>query len=54
MFRNVTLKCLNEIGGLELSREYDDKFVVLHDMTMASLRRIIPLETGIRQRCELN
>jgi len=46
MFRNVTLKCINEIGGLELSREYDDKFVILHDMTMASLRRIIPLETG--------
>jgi hypothetical protein len=40
------LKCINEIGGLELSREYDDKFVILHDMTMASLRRIIPLETG--------
>ena len=37
---------MNEIGGLELSREYDDKFVVLHDLTMASLRRIIPLETG--------
>lgn len=46
IFRNVTLKCINEIGGLELSREYDDKFVILHDMTMASLRRIIPLETG--------
>ena len=47
IFRNVTLKCVNEIGGLELSREYDDKFVILHDMTMSSLRRIIPLETGI-------
>ena len=46
-FRNVTLKCINEIGGLELSREYDDKFVILHDMTMSSLRRIIPLETGM-------
>jgi exportin-1 len=47
MFRNVTLKCINEIGGLELSREYDDKFVILHDMAMSSLRRIIPLETGM-------
>jgi exportin-1 len=46
MFRNVTLKCINEIGGLELSREYDDKFVILHDMTMSSLKRIIPLDTG--------
>ena len=40
------MKCINEIGSLELSHEYDDKFVILHDMTMASLRRIIPLETG--------
>jgi exportin-1 len=47
MFRNVTLKCINEIGALELSREYDDKFVILHNMTMNSLRSIIPLETGI-------
>ena len=47
VFRNVTLKCINEIGALELSREYDDKFVILHDMTMSSLRRIIPLETGV-------
>jgi len=51
IFRNVTLKCINEIGGLELSREYDDKFVILHDMTMASLRRIIPLETGNTALC---
>ena len=29
-----------------MSREYDDKFVILHDMTMSSLKRIIPLETG--------
>ena len=41
------MKCINEIGGLELSREYDDKFVILHDMTMSSLKRIIPLETCI-------
>ena len=52
IFRNVTLKCINEIGGLELSREYDDKFVILHDMSMSSLRRIIPLETGtVSSRC---
>jgi hypothetical protein len=43
------LKCINEIGGLELSREYDDKFVILHDMTMSSLKRIIPIDTGAFQ-----
>ena len=46
-FRNVTLNCINEFGGLERSREYEDKFVILHDMTMSSLKRIIPLETGM-------
>lgn len=28
-FRNVTLKCLSEIGGLQVGPEYNSKFVIL-------------------------
>lgn len=44
-FRNVTLKCLSEIGGLNVGPEYNSKFVVLFEMVMTSVNRMIPPET---------
>ena len=36
-FRNVTLKCLAEIGVLQIGPEYNQKFVVLFNMVMTSV-----------------
>lgn len=38
-FRNVTLKCLAEIGVLQIGPEYNQKFVVLFNMVMTSVVR---------------
>lgn len=36
-FRNVTLKCLAEVGALQIGREYNEKFVVLFNLVMTSV-----------------
>ncbi|KAK0527260.1 Karyopherin transporter [Tilletia horrida] len=46
-FRNVTLKCLAEIAGLQVGPEYDQKFVVLFNMVMTVVNRMIPPGTDI-------
>lgn len=46
-YRNVTLKCLSEIAGLQVVPEYDAKFVVLFNMVMTSVNRMIPPSTDI-------
>ncbi|CAG8578666.1 1451_t:CDS:10, partial [Acaulospora morrowiae] len=46
-YRNVTLKCLTEIGALSVSHEYDDKFIALFNMVVASLTSMIPLSADI-------
>ncbi|KAH0445965.1 hypothetical protein IEQ34_025200 [Dendrobium chrysotoxum] len=46
-FRNVTLKCLSEIAGLQVVAEYDAKFVVLFNMVMTAINRMIPPSTEI-------
>ena len=48
-FRNVTLKCLAEIGALNVGPEYDPKFVILFAMVMTSVNRMIPPSTNIAQ-----
>lgn len=45
-FRNVTLKCLSEIAGLQVGPEYDAKFVVLFNMVMTAVNRMIPPSTS--------
>lgn len=45
-FRNVTLKCLSEIGGLNIGPEYNDKFVTLFNVVMTSINRMVPPNTG--------
>jgi len=42
-YRNVTLKCLSEIGALNVSHEYDDKFIALFNMVVAALETMVPV-----------
>jgi hypothetical protein len=48
-FRNVTLECLAEITGLNVTvgPEHDPKFVILFTMVMTSVNRMIPPSTNI-------
>jgi len=46
-FRNVTLKCLSEIGGLNVGPEYNSKFVILFQMVMTSVNRMVPPSTDL-------
>ncbi|XP_072170953.1 exportin-1-like [Diadema setosum] len=48
MFRNVTLKCLTEIAGVNVS-QYDQQFVVLFTLTMTQLKQMLPSTTNIKQ-----
>lgn len=45
-FRNVTLKCLSEIGGLQIGPEYNSKFIILFNMVMTSVNKMVPPATG--------
>ncbi|RVX76150.1 Exportin-1 [Exophiala mesophila] len=49
-FRNITLKCLTEIGGLQLGQQYqyDDKLVQMFTETLTVVARTLPLETDFR------
>ncbi|GAA5938664.1 exportin CRM1 [Sporobolomyces koalae] len=46
-FRNVTLKCLSEIGGLSIGPEYNQKFIILFNMVMTKVNTMIPPSTDI-------
>ncbi|CAH1969506.1 unnamed protein product [Acanthoscelides obtectus] len=47
LFRNVTLKCLTEIAGVNVCN-YDDMFVNLFSQTMTQLEIMLPLSTDIK------
>ncbi|KAF8544087.1 CRM1 C terminal-domain-containing protein [Trichophaea hybrida] len=48
-FRNVTMKCLTEIGGLQVKQyQYDEKLVEMFTTVMTSVSNIIPLTTDLR------
>lgn len=47
LFRNVTLKCLTEISGVNASH-YDEMFVLLFTQTMAQLEQMLPPATIIK------
>ena len=49
-FRNVTLKCLSEIAGLNIGPEYNSKFTTLFQVVMTSVNRMVPPSTG-ESRC---
>lgn len=46
-FRNVTLKCLSEIGALSVGPEYDAKFVILFREVMTHINRMVPPNTDM-------
>jgi len=50
MFRNITIQCLTEIGGLQVGPEYNDKFILLFNMVMGSVVNMIPLTTSKDQK----
>jgi len=49
-FRNVTLKCLTEIGGLQIGSSYafDEKLVSMFTETLATVSRIVPLAVELK------
>ena len=51
-FRNVTLKCLTEIGGLDVKDSYQEKFVLLFNLVMESVSKMIPVTTDIKEAYE--
>ncbi|KAK5099839.1 Karyopherin transporter [Lithohypha guttulata] len=50
-FRNVTLKCLTEIGSLQLGqqRQYDEKLVQMFTETLTVVARTIPVDSNFRE-----
>ncbi|KAF9919098.1 Karyopherin transporter [Lobosporangium transversale] len=51
-FRNVTLRCLTEIGNLSVTPEYNDKFVALFNIVMTSVVKTIPMSGNIAEMYE--
>jgi exportin-1 len=48
-FRNVTMKCLTEIGGLQVKQyQYDDKLIEMFTTVMTTVSNIIPLTADLR------
>ena len=41
-FRNASLKCLTEIGGLEIQPSYNDRFIQLFTVFMNQLQQFLP------------
>lgn len=53
-FRNISLKCLTEIGGLQIgtSYTYDDKLVQMFTEVMTTVSKIIPLSVSLKESYE--
>ena len=49
MFRNVTMKCLTEIAGVNVS-QYEQQFVVLFTLAMTQLKQVGSNITDIMYR----
>ncbi|TKA27175.1 hypothetical protein B0A50_04512 [Salinomyces thailandicus] len=47
-FRNITLKCLTEIGGLQTEQNYNDKLVLMFTETLSTISQIIPLTLDLK------
>ena len=50
-FRNVTLKCLTEIGGLQIGTpyNYDERLVHMFTETLTTVSNVIPLSLDLKQ-----
>ena len=53
-FRNISLKCLTEIGSLQFGPNvtYDQKLVQMYTETMTTVSKIIPLSVSLRDTYE--
>ena len=53
-FRNISLKCLTEIGGLVIgsSYSYDEKLVQMFTEVMTTVSKIIPLSVSLKESYE--
>lgn len=49
-FRNITLKCLTEIGGLQIgsNNTYDEKLVEMFTEVLTTISKIIPLSMDLK------
>ncbi|KAF2720791.1 hypothetical protein K431DRAFT_225744 [Polychaeton citri CBS 116435] len=47
-FRNITLKCLTEIGSLQTEHNWDEKLVIMFTETLTTISKIIPLTLDLR------
>jgi len=47
-FRNVTLKCLTEVGSLQTEAQYNDKLVSMFTETLSTISNIIPLSLDLK------
>jgi len=52
MFRNTALKCLTEIGSLNIGSTFDQHFATLFGLFMQQLQVILPAETDIAKAYE--
>ena len=50
-FRNISLKCLTEIGGLQLGTQYpyDEKLVQMFTEVLTAVSKIIPLSVDLKE-----
>ncbi|KAK5116681.1 Exportin-1 [Meristemomyces frigidus] len=48
-FRNITLKCLTEIGGLQTEHSFDEKLIGMFTETLSTIANIIPLSLDLKQ-----
>jgi len=49
-FRNISLKCLTEIGGLQIGQQYsyDEKLISMFTEVLTTVSKIIPLSIDLR------
>lgn len=47
-FRNITLKCLTEIGSLQTEHNWDEKLVQMFTETLTTISNIIPLSLDLK------
>lgn len=47
-FRNVTLKCLTEVAGLQTDAQYNDKLISMFTDTLSTISKIIPLALDLK------
>ncbi|PPJ59139.1 hypothetical protein CBER1_03044 [Cercospora berteroae] len=48
-FRNITLKCLTEIGSLQTEQNWNEKLVEMFTETLTTISKIIPLTLDLKQ-----